>query len=390
LKNNSIFSEQEYELSWVELCEKSFAHNLKVIQSVTKPQTTIAAVIKGNAYGHGIEPFLGIAQRCGLNRFMVATVGEAHRTLQYLDGNSKITVMGLFDEKHLPFMLQNDIEFFVCSLEIMEAAITCAKELGIRARIHLEVETGSFRSGFEHEEFCQACQLIKEHCEHLDIIGLCTQLSGAGKSGNEERVAKQYKIFHAFTKTCKSYHIHPEFFHLDSSISTLTMFDDRYNLVRIGTSIYGIWVDKKQFSLSPEHIQHRLKPIIRWKTHVHSTKIVPAGEFIGYGRSFQSKKGVKVALLPVGYYDGYRRKMPSEAYCLIHGKKAPVIGVVNMNSMLVDISHIEGVKKGDEVLLLGEQNGQTVFPEDFFQEGHLVNGIEFPCKIRADIPRIVI
>lgn len=373
--------------SVIELRMDSLAHNLQLIRQVVGAGIRISSVVKGNAYGHGLLPFVEMALSCGIDHFAVANAREARQLDAALQGRASLMVMGLYAPADLPWMIRKGIEFFVGSREQLEQALQVAKQTAQKALIHLEVETGLNRLGMPEDQLPAALELICAHQARLELTGLCSQLSGAGKPGNEQRVQAQYRRFDRIVEMLAVQNLHPRYLHIDSSISTLTCFSPRYNMVRIGTAQYGIYVNYHENIHRTNHIQARLRRVMTWKTKVFSTRTVPVGESIGYGSGAQQDKPGRIAILPVGYHDGYRRYMPQGAYVMIRGQAAPLIGLVNMNSCCADISNIENVQAGDEVILLGGDPDAVIHPESFFPPDQFVNGIEFPARLHPDIPR---
>jgi len=374
--------------SIIELCSEHLANNIELIKEVVGKETQISSVIKGNAYGHGVKPFIQMAETLGLNHFAVSNAREARRAHSLLHSKSALMVMGIYGEKDVVWMIENGVEFYIENIAQLQFAIQKSKVLGRSAKIHLEVETGTHRTGFEEEALHHALTLVKNNKTQIELYGLTSQLSGAGKTGNEKRVAKQYKIFNEYVELLHKEGLFPKYIHIDTSISTLTSFSFQYNMVRIGTALYGIYVNFHDNKHRKNHIQERLRRVMRWKSFVFSIKEVGKGEMIGYGAGHIAKRNQKIALLPIGYFDGYRRNMPKKSYVLIHGQKAGIIGLVNMNTIFVDVTDVDSVGVGDEVTLMGFDAGESVDPESFFDKSEYVNGIEFPCRLHPDIPRI--
>lgn len=373
--------------SIVELSQQSLKNNIDFIQQFLNDNVTISAVVKGNAYGHGWAEFIPMAMSCGINHFSVATSEEAMEAIPFIGDKASLMVMGIYPDEAIEWMITNEVEFFVGSISQLKYVVQKAQELKKGAKIHIEMDTGTFRLGLNEEELPEVIELLKEFKDVIHLYGIASQLSGVGKANNEERVKEQYLKFSEFVANAKAAGLSPKYTHIDSSISTLTCFDSSNNMVRVGTSIYGIWVNYLKTKEAKETLQQPLQRVMSWKTKIYSIREVPEGEYIGYGTSYKTENKRKVAILPVGYYDGYRRKMPDTSYVLIEGKyKAPIIGLVNMNSTMVDVSGIEEVETGDEVILLGD----GVDIEGFFSAEDAVNGIEIPCQIHPDIPRKII
>lgn len=375
--------------SYIELSENNLVHNIRMIREIVGEATRISSVVKGNAYGHGFVPFLKMALASGIDHFAVANASEARQIAPILEGKASIMVMGIYGEQDVKWFIQNEIEIYIGSLDQLRLVIQKAKMVGQKARVHLEIETGLNRLGLEEWELPLVADLILSHPNEVTLFGVCSQLSGVGKSGNEQRVESQYRNFDRILAGLRQAKLKPLYTHIDSSISTLTCFRSAHNMVRIGTAQYGIYVNYHDNIQLKGNVQAQLKRVMIWKSKVYSIRGVPTGEQVGYGMTQDDNQTRKIAVLPVGYFDGYRRYMPEKSHVLIKGQKAPIAGLVSMNSICVDITEIKDVEIGDEVILLGGTGNLKVDPESFFPKHHYVNGIELPSRIHSDIPRII-
>ncbi len=330
-----------------------------------------------------------MALASGIDHFAVANAFEARQIAPILEGKASIVVMGIYGEQDIEWFIQNEIEIYIGSLDQLKLVIQKAKMVGQKARIHLEIETGLNRLGLEEWELPLVADLILSNPNEVTLFGVCSQLSGVGKSGNEQRVESQYRNFDRILAGLRQAKLKPLYTHIDSSISTLTCFRSAHNMVRIGTAQYGIYVNYHDNIQQAGNIQAQLKRVMTWKSKVYSIRAVPSGGQVGYGMSQDDGQARRIAIIPVGYFDGYRRYMPEKSHVLIRGQKAPILGLVSMNSSCVDITDIKDVEVGDEVILLGGTGDLKVDPESFFPKHQYVNGIEFPSRIHPNIPRII-
>lgn len=375
--------------SHIELIEKNLTHNIQMIRRIVGKTTKLSSVVKGNAYGHGFVPFLEMSLANGIDHFAVANAREARQIAPILEGKASIMVMGIYGEQDVEWFIQNEIEFYIGSLNQLKLVIQKAKVVGKKAKVHLEIETGLNRLGLEEQILPVLADLILSHPNEITIMGVCSQLSGVEKPGNEQRVESQYRNFDRILAGLRQAGLNPYYTHIDSSISTLTCFRAEHNMVRIGTAQYGIYVNYHDNIQKKGNIQAQLKRVMIWKSKVYSIREVASGGQIGYGMTQDDDQTKRIAVLPVGYFDGYRRHMPEKSHVLIKGKKAPIVGLVSMNSCCVDITDIKDVEIGDEVILLGGTGTLKVDPESFFPKHHYVNGIELPSGIHSDVPRII-
>ncbi|MBW6516643.1 MAG: alanine racemase [Candidatus Cloacimonetes bacterium] len=380
--------------SYIELNSSALQKNLAYLKKMIGPETKFVSVIKGNAYGHGISAFLPLAEQFGIDYFAVFDAYEASIALKAKQQQTELMIMGMIDNDQLEWAIENNISFYVFEKDRLIAAINSAKKIKKPARIHLELETGMYRTGFEEAELDQVIALIKGNKKHLFIEGLCTHYAGAESIANHVRVENQYQEFLRLRNKLTKKGIKARYEHTACSAATLTYPHTKMNLVRIGIAHYGYWPSQETrmhnlFSDRGKYSRDPLRKVLQWKTKVMSTKVVEAGKFISYGHTFMAAKKTTIAAIPIGYYHGYRRSLSNIGHVLIRGKKAPIIGLVNMNMFVVDVSAIPGVSKGDEVVIIGDQGAHRITVSSFCELTNLVN-YELLCRLPVNIPRLVI
>ncbi len=377
--------------SRIYLKQSALKSNFNFLRKKVGDGVRISSVVKANAYGHGIETFVPMAEKCGINHFSTASAFEAEEVLKVCSPESKIMIMGILYEEDIPWAVENDIEFYVFNYDKLPRALDAAKKLGKKAHVHIEVETGANRTGMNGKEFSKSLTYLKKHKAHLTFEGLCTHFGGAESLSNQFKIEAQRKKYKEYLKECKAKKIMPNFRHIASSAAALAMKDTVYDMVRIGVAQYGFWPSPDIYYLHLQEIGKKadgnsLKRIFNWKTDIMDIRHVDAGEFIGYGTAFQATQDMKVAVMPLGYSNGYPRALSNRGQVLIGGKKAPIVGLINMNLFMVDISHIPGVKVGDEVVLVGRQGKQLINIASFTNFTQLLNN-EMLSRLPAAIPR---
>ncbi|MBK8557460.1 MAG: alanine racemase [Lewinellaceae bacterium] len=293
--------------------------------------------------------------------------------------------------KPVEWAIHHEIEFAVFDVERLQTALDYAKSLGIKAKIHLEVETGMRRTGFTHYQIPALCSFLKQHAAHITFQGLFTHLAGAESLANHFRVSNQIINFQLSLEMFAKENLHPVYFHTACSAALINYPNAPGNMLRIGILQYGFWPNQEshiRFCGETDNTPDILKRVIRWTTRVMTVKEVKKGSFIGYGTSYLSHKNMKLAVIPIGYSHGYSRNLSNVGSVLINGKVAQVVGTVNMNSISVDITQAGPVKKGDEVVLIGRQNGKAISVNSFGEQSHQLN-YELLTRLPSKIPRIV-
>lgn len=378
--------------SYIEISKSALQNNIRFLQQELGPDVQLSSVIKGNAYGHGIEQFAPMAQACGIEHFSVFSADEADRLQQVLPGPATIMIMGYLDTPEIEWAIGHGIEFFSFELERLQQAAQFARKLNRPALVHLELETGMNRTGLDKPALQQAVALLQKSREWLQLKGICTHFAGAESMQNHDRVMRQFEIFNKELDYLKQQDLVPEQQHTACSAASITYPVTRLNMVRIGIMQYGLWPSPETYShyISQHSIKKDpLRRLITWKSRVMSIKSVPQGDFIGYGDSYQATRDMVLAIVPVGYAWGYSRALSNQGQVLIKGTRAAVVGIVNMNVMMVDITNIPGVAQDDEVVLLGRQGDESITVASFGELSTQLN-YELLTRLPTNIPRYVI
>ena len=379
--------------SRIELSQSSLKANFNFLRKKIGKDVLISSVVKANAYGHGISDYVPMAEKCGINHFSVASSFEAEEVLDVKKSDTRIMIMGIIYQEDIAWAIENEIEFYVYNYDRLVFVCDEAKRLDKIARIHLEIETGANRTGISKKEFSKCLTLIKKCATNVEFVGLCTHFGGAETFANDFKIQKQFKTFNDFYAVCKKRNILPKMRHLASSAAALSFPKSRYEMVRIGVAQYGFWpspdVYYHHLNETGKRSEKGLRRIFSWKTDIMDVRYVDEGEFIGYGTAFQAIRDMNVAVLPLGYSNGYPRGLSNRGQVLIRGKKAPVTGLINMNLFMVDVSHIPNVKVGDEVVLIGRQKNNHIGVASFTQTTQLRNQ-EMITRWPAAIPRAAV
>lgn len=379
--------------SRLEISKSAYRRNIKFVRSQVGEETTISAVIKGNAYGHGIENIVPIAENVGIRHFSTFSTDEAERALQASQQGSHIMVMGMVDNRDLEWVIQQGISFFVFEFDRLLAAIKAARKLQIKAKIHVEVETGFHRTGFEWNEKEFLTDILKEHADLLELSGLCTHYAGAESIANYLRIKQQINRFQEFKDWFAQKELRFQSYHTACSAASLNYPETIMDMVRIGILQYGFWPSQEtymsKFKQLAANRKNPLKRLITWKSCIMSIKEVKMGEFVGYGTIFMAPRSMLIAIVPVGYCHGFSRMLSNLGKVLIQGKRVPVVGTVTMNAIAIDITDLKDVKKNDEVIIIGKQKNNEITVASFSETTQQVN-YELLTRLPHDIPRNIV
>lgn len=373
------------------LSSSAIKNNINFLQKHFKNKVRISSVVKANAYGHGIEEFVPVVESCGINHFSTFNFNEARRVRKIVKAETDIMIMGWIDPDDLKEAIHDGYEFFVFEMQRLINALNCAQELNLKAKIHIEVETGLNRTGFSHNDFLKAVKLIRKNSDYFEVKGLCSHLAGPDSIANHVRVKSQIKKLKLYKSELIELGISPEYCHIACSAGAISYPEARFDLIRVGIMQYGFWSSKETFLsfMSTRVNKHDpLKRVICWKSKIMTIKEVKIGEFISYGTSYVAFEAKTIAIVPIGYSNGYSRSLSNNGRVLINGVPCNIIGLVNMNMIIADITHLFSANVGDEVVIVGEQKNHIITVDSFSEISQQVN-YEILSRIPREIPRIL-
>lgn len=378
--------------TYIEISKSAFKQNYDFIQSLLQPNVKFSSVIKGNAYGHGIEVIVPVLEEIGVSHFSVFNGDEAFRVKQVCRPETEIMVMGMLTDEQLEWCINKGIEFYIFNLHRLEQTIDIALKQNKVAKVHFEIETGMNRTGLSSEELMEALKLLENHQDCLELYGLCTHLAGAESIANYYRIKNQFIRYKKTVKQLKNMGIQPKYRHISCSAGTILYPDTQLDMVRVGIMQYGFFPTNEvmiNYLAQHKEIDDPLKRGLTWKSQVMSIKEVDAGEFIGYGNAYLSGKKMKIATIPIGYGYGFARKLTNQGKVIIRGEFANVVGVVNMNIITVDITEIPEVEIGDIATIIGRDGNKDITVSSFSDISNQVN-YELLTRLPNDIPRVVV
>lgn len=313
----------------------NFKYNIEQIRKKVSPDTTIMPIMKANAYGTYLNTRLDVINEFEIIALATVDEGVALRKLGY---KKDLFILNQPATTEIEKIVENDLIIGVSSKEFIEE-VKSQKE---QVRVHLEIETGMGRTGVKLEEIEDFIKETQE-ASNIKIEGIYSHLSSADM--DEEYTREQLRIFEQAIKQVKAIVKDIKYMHISASNGIINYPEAHYNLVRPGMIMYGYE--------SGEGIKEKisLKPVTKLKSKITFLKTVEEGTSISYSRTFITKRKSKIATIPIGYADGMRRNLSNSGYVVIHDKKVPIIGKICMDSFMVDVTEIEDVKVGDEVLI---------------------------------------
>ncbi|MDP4845057.1 MAG: alanine racemase [Salibacteraceae bacterium] len=378
-----------FETSIIEINKSALDANLKFIRKQIGNRK-LSCVVKGNAYGHGMEEYVPIAEQLGVNHFAVYSADEAERIHRIKHPKTEIMIMGSVDDAALAWAIENGIECWMFELDRLEKAIELAVNLDKKALIHIELETGMNRTGFKAKNLDKAAELILKNSNRVEIVGICTHFAGAESISNYYRIKDQIEVYNQLVAHLNELNIKAKYYHTCCSAASLRFPEMMLDMVRIGILQFGFWPSQEtfiEFTRNQNTKTDPLKRLITWKSAVMSIKEVNSGDYIGYGTSFLAQRDMTIGICPVGYSHGFSRSLGNQGRAVVNGTRVSVIGTVNMNCIALDLSEVSA-EKGDEVLLIGSDGKAEITVASFSEFSNQLN-YELLTRLPLNIPRIV-
>ena len=360
--------------TWLEVDLQAIRHNIEKIQSLTN--VSVMAVVKANAYGHGLINVARTVRKMGLEWLGVARIDEA-LLLRDKGINGKILVLGHTDPIDVPLAVRHHISLAVHSQSLVLPYQEMASHYDEKLMVHAKIDTGMSRLG---EEYTQAVQFIRSlfDCEGLQVEGVFTHMARADELSldtTDIQIEKFDKILEDLGPEREKI----KWIHAANSAAAVFHPNTRFNMVRPGISIYGLNPSEE----AP--LPTGFEPALSWKSVITSVKTVPPHRGISYGHRYITSNYEKIGTISVGYGDGYRRVPGNEV--LVNGRKVPVLGNVCMDQCVISLNGLPDVKTGDEVVLLGKQGDQEISAETLAKKWNTIV-YEPICGLTGRIPRV--
>lgn len=367
--------------TYAEINLDALEHNFAQVKNSLAPGKSILAVVKANAYGHGAVTIAKALEERGVDFFGVATCEEGIELRKSSISRPIIVLGGVFEEQ-VSCVREYDLIPVVYNLESAQALARRAGSGSRRIKVHVKIDTGMGRLGIVPSQ-------VKPFFENLlrlngfDIHGILTHLADNNQDSHAGRefTRRQIDLFQQVLHELSRMDIRPPYTHLANSAAIMTREEHACNLVRPGIMLYGIDPAK-----GSSHALG-LTPVMKLTTRIISLKQVPRGTTISYGRTFTCMRESLIAVLPIGYADGFSRSLSNTGEVLIRGRRAPLVGVVCMDMVMIDVTDIPGVSLYDEVVLMGSQGGETISAQDIADKMHTIS-YEVLCAISPRVPRI--
>ncbi len=371
--------------STVEISRSALLHNIASYRRVLSAHALLAPVIKSNAYGHGILEIAKILDTSADVGYLCVVSSSEAWHLRNAGITKPILALSIIDTQ-IAHAINHDIDIVVYDPLFLEEANRIAQRLGKKARIHLKIDTGLSRLGIHHQEaydFIRTCASLPG----IELVGIFSHFAASERSDLSFSHLQLERLFTLIDAVEKE-GIHIPLKHFASSAAITSLPQSHLTFARLGIGTYGLWSSvESKVRMETLHPGFFLRPVMQWKTRVIARKTVPAGSYIGYDCTYQTPVIAETALLPVGYYDGYDRRLSNQGMVKIHDQFFPVRGRIAMNLCIVDVTTNPDIAVGDEVTLLGAEH--LITAETIADQCRTIN-YEFVSRINPAINRVVV
>jgi alanine racemase len=389
--------------SWLEVSKSAFANNVSVYRNLMESYILLGGVLKGNAYGHGFMQCLEIIHDFVDIIFVISPI-DAFKIRKFEKENDRIqkrvVVIGAISPE----------ETIHCAMKVIEVVVAderwaaylphlkrSEKVRGNRYRplkVHIHIDTGLSREGFQLDDLENKIGFLQSNTSLIHVQGVLSHFA------NTEDVTEQSYAFEQLSKLNKAYEIINQKLalpyklekHIAQSAATLLISKSHYDIVRVGIALYGLW-PSMETKLSSKVVLPELpllKPVLTWKCKSQSIKKLPSGTYIGYGCTCRADRDLRIALLPVGYFDGYPRNLSNKGYVLVTGTRCKILGRVMMNHIIVDVTEATGDETHEVVAtLIGKDGGESVTAENLAEWAQTIN-YEIVTRIGSHLKRMVV
>ena len=376
-------------MQWIEIDSSALTHNIHQFRRLIGKDRKLMATVKANAYGHGILEVAKIVLKVGADWLGVHSIEEG-LFLRKKKVDCPILVLGYVSFAELERAVRHNLRLTVYNPETIERLIEIVPHLKGKIHVHVKVETGTHRQGILEEDFFSFVKKIQMFPK-LNLEGMSTHFANIEDTTDHSYARYQLDNFERICRKLEDKGIEIPIKHIASTAAAILFPETYFDMVRIGVGMYGLWPSKETYlsCILQNRKPIQLKPVLSWKTRIAQIKKIPKGSYVGYGCTFRTTRETMLAVLPMGYFDGYARAFSNVSHVIIKGQRSPVRGRVAMDFIMTDVSDIPDVRVEDEAVLLGKDGAETISADDLAAWAGTIN-YEIVTRINPLIPRIVV
>jgi len=371
--------------TWIEINSNALSHNVLLFRKLISENVKICAVVKSNAYGHGLSCISDLLEKdANVDYFSVDSITEARKLRE--DGIKKqIIVLGYTLSENILEAIENNIELTISHFDSLNDAINIARQENCILKVHLKMDTGMHRQGFDIVQLDELINVLLENKKYINVVGVYTHFASAKDPDDKRFTTEQIETFKKIKEKTLDSGISP-IFHASASAGTILYPDTHFDMVRIGAGLYGIYpgekIKKKFLNDLP------LEQVMSFRAIVSEVKRIKKGEGIGYDHTFIAPNDMNIAIVPVGYWHGIPRSLSNKGEFIVLGKKAKIVGRISMDMTIIDVTGL-GVKVLDVVTMIGKELNSEIKVEDYGKNFD-ISSYEFVTRINPLIKKIVV
>ncbi|UCE24057.1 MAG: alanine racemase [Candidatus Zixiibacteriota bacterium] len=377
-------------LSWIELSRSALSKNIAALRGLTNGKL-IAVSVKANAYGHGLSQVVRLlTDDPSVDYVTVHSLEEAEQC-RGAGWNKPIMVLGPIPVSLAAAVLELDLEPVIFNRQFLDRLGKIAAKSDRQVKTHLKLETGTHRQGITEVDLPAFAETYRKYESLKRPYGASMHFANIEDTTNHEYAEFQLKNFRSLLAVMNALKIRPDIRHTASSAAAILFKKTHFEMIRPGIAVYGHWPSKETY------LSYRLKggqndlftPVLSWKTRITQLKQLPPDSFVGYGCTYRTTAATRLAVLPIGYCDGYGRSLSNRAYVLISDRRAPVRGRVCMNLTMVDTTDIKKVKLEDVATIIGRGNGESISVEQIADWSGTIN-YEVLARLSSLTTRLIV
>ncbi|NES22698.1 MAG: alanine racemase [Symploca sp. SIO3E6] len=388
--NHSIQSES----SWCEVSLSALQSNVAMLRQRIGGDVTLGVVVKAEAFGHGLIPCAREFVAAGVDWLIVNFAYEAI-ALRRGGIQAPIYICGNVSAAQAPLIAESQARIVLYDSEVAQAMAQAGRATNYTIPVHLKLETGTHRQGINLKEALELAQLVSQ-LEGLELEGITTHYADIEDTTDHRFAHQQLVLLQEAGEAFRQAGFDVPMIHSANSAATILWPETHGSMVRVGLAAYGLWPSRETYATVLQNYATRdqgfipnLQPVLSWRARVVQIKEVPVGGYISYGRTFRATYPMRIAILPLGYHEGYDRRLSNLSHVLINGMRAPVRGRICMNMMMVDVTHIQDVHVGTVATLMGTDGDEQVSAEQLASWMGTIN-YEVVSRIHPSQPRFVV
>ncbi len=384
-----------YHNSWIEISKKNLVHNIKLHRKFLGSDTKLIAVVKSNAYGHGMVIVSKILDT--LNEVDIIATVNLEEAIELRNNKIKKSILvlsyfGILENRgvlveQVICSIKNDISLMIYDLKTAKFLNSVAKKLNKKIKVHIKIETGMTRVGVLYDEAISFIKNVSK-LKSIEIIGLASHFATT-EEANQYFTKQQLNNFEMLIKNLEKANIVIPIKHIACSAAITLSENNHFDAVRLGIAMYGLWPSFENKNLiKKQYSWFDLRPVLSWKTKLFQIKRVGADTPVGYGCTYRTKRATKIGLIPVGYFEGLDRGFSNNGYVLVGGKKCSIIGRVCMNITIIDLNSVKNAVVGDDVVLIGKQLKNYISAEELADRIGTIN-YEITTRLNSNTLRVI-